>query len=107
MRGLGDGSSHSFIARSGGALLGFSDALIITKLLAIGLGDGERSLGARRNCIALVLSDGGEDMDRELGGRRVVATDEVNLAVHQHCNEREVAAEPIKLGDDQLRPVLL
>ena len=58
--GLGDRGSHGFVARSGGALLGFSNVLIVIELLAVGLGGRERSLGARRNCMALVLGDGGE-----------------------------------------------
>ena len=56
--------------------------------LAVGLGDRERGFGAGRDRIALVLGDSGEDMDRELGGRRVVAANEVDLAVHQRRNER-------------------
>ena len=79
MRGRGNGSSHGFGTRCGGALLGFGDALIVAKLLAVGLGGRERGLGAGRDRIALVLGDSGEDVDRELGGRRIVATDEVNL----------------------------
>jgi len=107
MRGRGNGSSHGFGTRCGGALLGFGDALIVAKLLAVGLGGRERGLGAGRDRIALVLGASGEDMNRKLRGRRVVAANKVDLAVHQHCNERQVAAEPIELGDDELRPVLL
>src|SRR5262245_612785 len=46
-------------------------------------------------------------MDCELGGRRVVAANEGDLAVHQHRNEREISAEPIQLSNHQLRLVLL
>src|SRR5262249_60670052 len=91
----------------GGRLFGFGSARIVAELVAVGIGGCGGSLGPSRDRIALVLSNSSEDMDRELGGRRVVAADEVDLAVHQHRNEREVAAEPIKLGDDELRPVLL
>jgi hypothetical protein len=37
-------------------------------------------------------------MDRELGGRRVVAADEIDLAVHQHRNEREVRLSRLSLA---------
>src|SRR5215831_6007926 len=56
-------------ARSGRTLLGFGNALIVAQPIAVGLGGRERSLGAGRDRIALVLGDGGEDVDRELGGR--------------------------------------
>jgi hypothetical protein len=88
--GLANGSSHGFGARGRRALLGFSNALIVAKLLAVGLGGRERGLGAGRDRIALVLGDSGKDMDRELGGRLVVAANEVDLAIHQHRNERQV-----------------
>jgi hypothetical protein len=33
-------------------------------------------------------------------GPRVISADEVDFAGHQHRNEREIAAESIKLGND-------
>jgi hypothetical protein len=35
VRGVGNGSSHGFGTRSGGALLGLGDALIVAELLAV------------------------------------------------------------------------
>jgi|SRR5215510_6235390 len=42
LRGVGDGSSHGFGARSGRTLLGFGNALIIARPLPVGLGRSER-----------------------------------------------------------------
>ena len=69
MRSCGDSGPHRFGALSGGALLSFSDALIITQPLSLSF-------------IALVFGDGGEDVDRELAGGWHVAANEVNLVVH-------------------------
>ena len=62
MRGRGNGSSHGFGTRCGGALLGFGDAPIVAQPLAVGLGGRECRLGAGRDRIALVLGHGGEDV---------------------------------------------
>jgi hypothetical protein len=93
MRGRGNGSSHGFGTRCGGALLGLGDALIVAKPLAVGLGGRERGLGAGRDCIALVLGDSGEDVDRELGGSRVVAAN-VLRSISIAMNARSCGPRP-------------
>src|SRR5215467_10412653 len=64
MRGRGNGSSHGFGTRCGGALLGFGDALIVAKLLAVGLGGRERGLGAGRDRIVLLMTSSTDSTDR-------------------------------------------
>src|SRR6516225_10140141 len=46
-------------------------------------------------------------MDRELGGVRHVDRHELYAALHQRCDESQVARQPIELGDDQLGLTLL
>ena len=78
MRGRGDGGPYGLGARGGGALLGLGDAPIVAKFLAVGLGGRKRRLGARRDRIALVLGDSGEDVDRAqlgLGNERAIFED--------------------------------
>ena len=48
-----------------------------------------------------MLGDGGEDLDRQLGGVRVVASDKVDATLLQRADEEDVAGEPVELGDDQ------
>src|SRR6516225_529089 len=46
-------------------------------------------------------------MDRELGSVRHVDRHELYAALHQCCDESQVARQPIELGDDQLGLTLL
>ena len=48
-----------------------------------------------------MLGDSGQDVDGEPVRVRVVDGDELNPAFHQVRDEREVAAEPVHLRDDQ------
>src|SRR5262249_5058353 len=54
-----------------------------------------------------MLSNSCQHMDREPGCLRHIATDELNVAIHQGRNEPDIAGEPIELGNDQLGPMLL
>jgi hypothetical protein len=63
------------------------------ELDAAPLGGGERVLGPLRNRLALVLRHGGEDVDGELVGVRVVAGDEIDASVHERGEEGDVARE--------------
>jgi hypothetical protein len=59
-------------------------------------------LGPLGNHLALVLRHGGENVDGELVGVRVVAGDEIDASVHERGEEGDVAREPVQLSDDQL-----
>src|SRR5262245_20606874 len=61
------------------------------KLDAAALGGGQGGLGALADHCPLVLGDGGEDVDGEPVGVRVVGGDELDVAVHQRSDEGEVA----------------
>src|SRR5262249_48083170 len=61
------------------------------ELDAAPFGGGERILSSLRNRLALVLRNGGEDVDGELVGVRVVARDEIDTSVHQGGEEGNVA----------------
>jgi len=50
-----------------------------------------------------VLGDGGEDLDRQLGGVWGVASDKLDATLLQRADEEDVAREPVELGDDQGR----
>jgi hypothetical protein len=52
-----------------------------------------------------MLGDGGEDLNREAVGCRVVDGDEVHLLVMQLSDERYRAREPVELGDNEYRAV--
>ena len=60
--------------------------------LAERYGGGERVLGPLRNRLALVLRHGGEDVDGELVGMRVVAGDEIDTSVHERREEGDRCA---------------
>jgi hypothetical protein len=62
----------------------------------------QRGAGALRNRLALVLGDCRQDVDGQLVGMRLIDRDKLDLAVHQRGDERNVAREAVKLGDDQL-----
>src|SRR5262249_40067464 len=63
-------------------------------------------LGALHDHFALMLSNSRQHMDREPGRLRHIATDELDVPIHQGRNEPDIAGEPIELGNDQLGPVL-
>ena len=77
------------------------------ELDAAPLGGAERVLGPLGNHLALVLRHGGEDVDGELVGVRVVAGDEIDTSVHERREEGDVAREPVQLSDDQLGALAL
>ena len=64
-------------ARFQGPLAGGREVRV-AELDAARLGRGQRGDDALGNLLALELGDGGEDVDRELRGMRVVAGDEVD-----------------------------
>jgi hypothetical protein len=72
------------------------------EFLAARLGGGERGLGALRDCLALVLGDGGEDVDGELVGVRVITRDELDAAFYHRGYEMKVARQAVELGDNEL-----
>jgi len=53
-----------------------------------------------------VLGDSGKYVDGEPVGVRVVGGDELDVAVHQRCDEGEIAGEAVELCDDELGLVL-
>jgi hypothetical protein len=87
------------------------DELGAAELLALKrqslLDNSERHFRSRTDGLALVLGDGREYMDRELVGVRHVGGNELDAGVHKRRNERDIAAEPVELGDDELGLVLL
>ena len=76
------------------------------KLDAAALGGGQGGLGALADRCPLVLGDGGEDVDGEPVGVRVVGGDELDVAVHQGGDEGEIAGQAVEFGNDQLGLVL-
>ena len=98
--------------RIGGRATGFSrrlaggDEARTAELDAAALGSREGSLGALADRFTFVLRDGGQDVDGELVGVRVIDGDELDAAVHQRGDEGEVAGQPVELGDDELGLVL-
>jgi hypothetical protein len=75
----------------------------IAELDAARLGDGEGIFDPGRNHQALVLGDGGEDLDRQPRRMRVVAGDKIDPTLHQAGDEMDVARQPVELGNDQGR----
>ena len=73
-----------------------------TESFSTSAGGSERRLGAGGNLLALVLGNGGEQVDGELVGLGHVGCNEVHAAFHQAGNEMDVAGEPVELGDDEL-----
>jgi hypothetical protein len=53
-----------------------------------------------------VLGDSGKYVDGEPVGVRVIGGDELDVAVHQGCDEGEIAGEVVDLGDGELSRVL-
>jgi hypothetical protein len=58
-------------------------------------------LGAFRDRLALVLSNGRQDVDSQLVGVRVVNRHELDAGVYKSRHEGQISREPIELGDDQ------
>jgi hypothetical protein len=56
---------------------------------------------------ALVLGHGGQDVQRQPGGVRIIDRHELNAGVHHGGDEGHVAGEPVELGHHQLGPLLL
>ena len=65
------------------------------ELLAARLGCRQGGLGALADGFALVLGDGGQDMDGELVGVRVVGCDELDAGIRQRGDEGEIAGQPV------------
>jgi len=59
-----------------------SASLGLPSFMAASLGDSERLLGAGADQLALMLGDGGEDVDGELVSVRVVAGFELDAGLH-------------------------
>jgi hypothetical protein len=55
------------------------------------------SLAALRDHFSLVLRHGREDVHRQLVGMRIIERHELDAAVHQRGDERQIAAQPIEL----------
>jgi hypothetical protein len=62
----------------------------------------QRVLSALGNRFPLVLGHGCEDMHGQLVGMWVIDGHEFNAAVHQRRDEREIAAQPVELGETSL-----
>ncbi len=48
-----------------------------------------------------MFGDGGQDVDGQLVGVRVIHRHELHPRLHESRHEGEISREPIKLGDDQ------
>ena len=78
MQRRGNDRPNSLGTRGRGFLLPLGDAGIVAEHLALCLG-GSKSFGrALADRVALELGNGGEDVDRELGGSRIVDRKEVS-----------------------------
>jgi hypothetical protein len=66
-----------------------------------GLGGGERGLCPRADLFPLVLCERGKHMHHEFRGMCIIDRDELNAALHQIRDERDVAGDPIEYGDNQ------
>jgi hypothetical protein len=64
-------------------------------------GDRQGGDRPRADHLALVLSDGGEDVDRQARRKGIVAGNKIDVAFHQIRNKCDVAREAVELGDDQ------
>jgi hypothetical protein len=51
--------------------------------------------------IKLLLGNGCQEMDGELIGMGVIASNEVNARFHQTCQEMKVSAKPVKLRNNR------
>ena len=65
------------------------------------LGLGQRRLRPLGNHLALVLGDGGQNVDGQPVGLGHIASDEVRAALHQICDKSDVAGQPVKTGNQQ------
>lgn len=92
------GLRHARQARGGG---GRDVRSRIAELYPARLGLGQGNAGALGNHLALMLGDGGEDVQGQPVGTRHVHGDELDPALHQACDEGDVAGQPVELGDDQ------
>ena len=68
---------------------------------AAGLGCSERRLGSLADHLALVLGHGRQDVQGQPVGGRHVDCDKLDAALHQAGDERDVAGQPVELGDHQ------
>jgi hypothetical protein len=57
----------------------------------------EKILSRLGDHFALVLGDGGHDVNRQLVGVRVINGNERNAGIHQRRNEREIAGQPVNI----------
>ena len=69
------------------------------------LGRRQRGLGAGGDHLALVLGDGGQDVQGQLVGGGHVDRDELDAALHQVGDEGDVARQAVELGDHQHGPL--
>ncbi len=95
----GRGDSYR-VPRGSGSLDGTLPAWI-PQLRSSLLRSSERGLGALRNGLALVLGDGGKDMNGQAVCLGHIDGDEIDAALHQPGDEMDVAGEPIKPGDNE------
>src|SRR5262249_31102281 len=51
--------------------------------------------------LALVFGDGGQDVDGEFVGVRVVGCDELDAGIHQRGDEGKIAGQAVEFGNDQ------
>jgi hypothetical protein len=64
-------------------------------------GGGERGFGPGTDLFPLMLGDGREHVHREPIRHRHVRGNEVDAAVHQRRDKRDIARQPVELGHDQ------
>ena len=97
---LSEAISVSFHASDGA--ITHSVELGIAEDSTASLGGLQRVLSALCDHLAFMLCDGGQDVNRELVGVRIIDGDELNTGVHQRRDESQIARQPIELGDHQL-----
>ncbi|MFZ1430886.1 MAG: hypothetical protein WAS21_29490 [Geminicoccaceae bacterium] len=95
---------HARKARSGG---GWDVEGRITKLHPARPSFSQGGAGTLGNHLALVLGDGGEDVQGKPVGGRHVHGDELDPALHEARDEGDIAGQPVELGDDQRGPLPL
>ena len=77
------------------------------ELPAIRLGRSERRLRPLRDHHALRVGHGGQDVQRQPGGVRIIDRHELDAGVHHGGDEGHVAGKSVELGHHQLGPLLL
>jgi hypothetical protein len=74
----------------------------VSQTLPTPLGGGQGRFDVFRDRFPLVLGHGGQNVNGELVGVRVIHRHELNAAFHERGIESEVARKPVELGDNEL-----